>query len=374
MSNLLDGRQANPLFNGRKLKLGSFGTNSKSGMTISSGDGALPGDWDTVVKLAKLADEMEFEAIVPVGRYRGFGGETNYGADNFEVFTFAAALAAQTKYPSVFATSHVPTINPVMVAKLGATIDHISGGRFTLNVVSGWFKPEMEMFGAAMLDHDTRYDVATEWLEIVKLLWEREEPINYDGKYFHIKEALLKPRPLQRPLPPIMCAGQSGKGKHFAAKYADIGFIAFEKAGAVAQMRALVDDFKRIAREEYGREISMWTNGYIIQGDTEKEAWQLYDHFVKEKGDLEAAKTFATISGMHVQGWSQGTQFERLGDLIAGFGSYPLIGTPEQITETLAMLSATGIDGIAVSWPRYEEGVLQFRDKTLPLLKQAGLR
>ena len=369
-----DRRNSNPLFNNRKLKLGTFGTNVKGGLAMSAGEGVLDDKWSSVVELAKLADEMEFEGIVPVGRYRGFGGDTDYGGTSFEVFTSAAALAVETKYPSVFATSHVPTMNPVMAAKLGATVDHISGGKFTLNVVSGWHKTEMEMFGAEMLDHDARYDVAAEWIEIIKLLWERDEPINYDGKFFHVKDALLKPRPIQRPAPPIMCAGQSGKGKHFAAKYADIGFAGFEKAGVFEAMRAMVDDFKEIARKEYHRELSMWSVAYIIQGDTEREAQQLYDHFVKEKGDVVGARNYATINGLHAQSWSPETLFERLGDLIASFGSYPLIGTPAQITDGLKTLSATGIDGLVLSWPGYRRGMEEFRDKTLPLLKQAGLR
>src|SRR3546814_6724447 len=62
--------------------------------------------------------------------------------------------------------SHISTIHPLMAAKQAASIDHISGGRFVLNVVTGWNRPEMEMFGVAMADHDTRYDMAAEWIEI----------------------------------------------------------------------------------------------------------------------------------------------------------------------------------------------------------------
>ena len=69
-----DRSKTNPLFSNRKLKLGTFGTNLKGGCTMGTGDGLLDGEWDSVVEVAKLADEMEFEAIVPVGRFRGLGG------------------------------------------------------------------------------------------------------------------------------------------------------------------------------------------------------------------------------------------------------------------------------------------------------------
>jgi alkanesulfonate monooxygenase SsuD/methylene tetrahydromethanopterin reductase-like flavin-dependent oxidoreductase (luciferase family) len=364
----------NPLFNSRKLKLGSFGSNVEGGCAVTTADGALAGDWKSTVEVARLADEMEFEAIVPLGRYRGFGGETDYGGTSFEVYTWAAGVASATTYPAVFATSHVPIVSPVLAAKQAATIDHISGGRFALNIVTGWHKTEMEMFGATMLDHDSRYDAAAEWIEIIQHLWERDEPLNYEGKFFRATDALLKPRPVQRPRPPVMCAGQSAKGIDFAARYCEIGFIAFEKAGDAALMKAAVDRFKDAAWRDHRRSISLWSLAYIVQGDTEREARQLYDYYVKQHGDFVAAKNVITINGAHAQTWSDEVLQARLEDTVAGFGSYPLIGTPEQIVEGLQMLSDSGLDGVVLSWPNYRQGMEDFRDKVLPLLVQAGLR
>ena len=132
-----------PLFNKRKLKLGTFGSNLSGAQTVSSIEGVLKVDWDTASTVGAMAEAMEFEAIVPVGRWRGFGGDTDFNRDSFESYTFAAGMAAQTKYPAVFATSHVSTIHPTMAAKQAITIDHISGGRFALNVVTGWYKAGM---------------------------------------------------------------------------------------------------------------------------------------------------------------------------------------------------------------------------------------
>ena len=69
----------------------------------------------------------------------------------------------------VFATSHVPTVHPLLAAKQSATIDNISAGRFGLNIVCGWFRPEIEMFGIVQLDHDARYRMADEWLTVMKI-------------------------------------------------------------------------------------------------------------------------------------------------------------------------------------------------------------
>ena len=140
-------RWTNPLYNNRKLKLGTFSTNLEGGCAITPMDGTLKADWPSTLTLARMADVMEFEALVPVGRWRGFGGVTNFNGPGFESYSWAAGIGASTNYSSVFATSHVPTVHPIMAAKQGATIDHITGGRFTLNVVTGWHKPEIEMFG-----------------------------------------------------------------------------------------------------------------------------------------------------------------------------------------------------------------------------------
>ena len=161
-------RKTNPVFNDRKLKLGTFGTNLDRGCAISTIDGVLEINWPNTLELAKISEEMEFEALVPIGRWHGFGGVTNFNGPGFECFSWASAIGASTHYSGIFATSHVPTIHPVMAAKQAATIDHVTGGRFALNIVTGWNRPEIEMFGSPLMEHDDRYDCAAEWLHIMK--------------------------------------------------------------------------------------------------------------------------------------------------------------------------------------------------------------
>merc|ERR1711965_219420 len=98
------------------------------------------------------------------------GGKVNFNHRNFETFTWAAGLAAKTEKIGVFATFHVPTVHPVRAAKEVATIDHISGGRFGLNIVAGWNEREIAMFGVPQKDHDIRYDVADDWISLCKEL------------------------------------------------------------------------------------------------------------------------------------------------------------------------------------------------------------
>jgi FMNH2-dependent dimethyl sulfone monooxygenase len=366
-------RSQSPLFNDRKLRLGTFCTNASHGCAISTVEGALRADWLETSELARLADQMGFEAIVPIGRWRGFGGVTDFNGASFETYTWAAGISEATKYSSVFATSHVPTIHPLVAAKQAATIDHISGGRFTLNIVTGWFRPEMEMFGVTMLEHDMRYEFATEWLEIVKRLWTEDQPIDHEGRFFKLKRAVLQPKPIQKPYPVLMNAGGSEKGRHFAARYCDVAFVVLDRHD-LESLKARVDHYRKFARTEYGREIGVWTNAYIYQAETESEAHRFYHHVVNERGDWEAVENMLTTMGIE----SQQLPVEAMEGLkrhfIAGWAGFPLIGTKEQIVEGFQTLVKAGFDGILLSWPLWRPGMNQFRTETLPLLRQAGLR
>ena len=277
----------NPVFNDRKLKLGTFGTNLDRGCAISSIDGVLEINWPNTLELAKISESMEFEALVPIGRWHGFGGVTNFNGPGFECFSWASAIGASTHYSGIFATSHVPTIHPVMAAKQAATIDHVTGGRFALNIVTGWNRPEIEMFGSPLMEHNDRYDCAAEWLQILKELWTRDEPFDFDGRFYKIKKGYLEPKPIQKPFPAVMNAGGSEKGQHFAAKYCDMVYVVFGSHD-FDDCKAKIDSYRDLARKEYGRDIQVWSYAYVVQGETEKEAQDYFEDYVNAKGDWEA--------------------------------------------------------------------------------------
>ena len=368
-----DRRSTNPAFNRRKLKLGTFQTNLDYGCVMADVEGRLKISWPNTVALAKLGDAMEFEALVPVARWRGFGGRLNPQGPGFETYTWAAGIAGATENVGVVATSHCSINHPLIAAKQSTVIDHISGGRMILNIVTGWNKPEIDMFGVEMLPHADRYDMAEEWLGIVKRLWTEDEEFDHEGRFYKIVKGYLQPKPIQQPFPAVMNAGGSERGRHFAAKYCDLVFTALGQPD-FEQNRAQVDAYRRLAREEYGREVEIWTSANIVQGETEAEARRFDEYVVQQKGDREAATFALKTLGLNAQTFSP-EAIKHLTELfIAGWGGYPLIGTKEQVVDGLKTLSAMGIDGVLLSWPRYEEGMREFRDVTYPLLVQTGLR
>jgi len=367
------GREQNPLWNENKMKLGIFGANVSNGCAMTMAEGRLETTWPNTKMICSTADRAGFEALVPVARWKGFGGPTNFNGTCFETYTWAAAISAITDQISVLSTSHVPTVHPILAAKQATTIDHVCDGRFTLNIVCGWFQPELEMFGAKIMEHDERYIYASEWLHVLRLLWTSEEEFDFEGKYFRIQKGFHQPKPIQRPFPAIMNAGGSPVGQRFAAKEADVAFVSVEKHDADT-VKSRVDALRRLAHYEFNRSVQVWNSSYVVCRPTEKEAKDYLNYYVKEKGDWEAVENLVRIFGMQSLALPAHVLEEFKFHFIAGWSGFPLVGTPEQIVDKLLMLSRSGLDGTALSFVNYQEELPQFIKDVVPLMEQADLR
>jgi alkanesulfonate monooxygenase SsuD/methylene tetrahydromethanopterin reductase-like flavin-dependent oxidoreductase (luciferase family) len=231
------------------------------------------------------------------------------------------------------------------------------------------------MFGRTMLSLEDRYACAEEWVEIIKRLWTEDDEFDHEGRFYKIAKGYLQPKPIQAPYPVIMNAGASERGRHFAAKYCDMVYTVI-RTGGLDECRAHVQAYHKLAREEYGREIRVWTLVNIVQGETEQEARDFYDYYVHQKGDWAAAKNMMETFNLDIN--QRNIPPERIKAMheafIQGWGGLPLVGTKEQIVDSLRVLSDAGLDGVLVAFPRYEAGLRQFRDTIYPLMQQAGLR
>ena len=212
----------NALFNGNKLKLGLFGTNCDRGCAMTLSPDVPYLTWQYTREVAQLADQVGFEALVPVARWKEIG-DNGFNGRNFDTYSWAAGLAAVTDRITLVMTSHVQANHPAAAAKAVATIDHISGGRACLNIVNGWFEPEFKMFGTDFLPHDQRYAYTTEWYELVKKFWTEAGEFDFHGRFFNVEGGYSQPKPIQQPLPAVMNAGGSAAGRQFIAANADTG-------------------------------------------------------------------------------------------------------------------------------------------------------
>jgi alkanesulfonate monooxygenase SsuD/methylene tetrahydromethanopterin reductase-like flavin-dependent oxidoreductase (luciferase family) len=170
-----------------------------------------------------------------------------------------------------------------------------------------------------------------------------------------------------------MNAGRSGTGNQFAAKYADIVFTSFWESGHTGA-GAAVDGLRRLARDEFGREVQVWSTAFMLCRPTEKEAGDEMRHVIEERGDWVAIDNLARAIRMEDPQVAPEVMRARKARLLAGYGSYPLVGTPDHIVDELEQLSADGVDGLALSWVDYAPELRQFVAEILPRLEQTGLR
>jgi len=365
-----DGRTTHPIFNDQPLKLGLFGTNCSYGLTISHAETTYEPTWEHTLEIAQKADRLGFEALVPVARWRGFGSSTNFNGTCFETYTWATGLAALTENIGIFATSHLPTLHPIVAAKMATTADHVSHGRFGLNLVMGWFTPEMEMFGAEQREHDQRYVYGQQWIDFVNKLWTEEGSFDFVTQDFSSLDVESYPKPYQGPRPALINAGNSKSGIDFSARNVDVNFAAMD---TVETMSGYTSQLKAKARDDHQREIQTMTYGLIVCRDTEDEAKRDFQHIV-DMGDRDGANNVMKVLGMQSESFaSQLASYQER--FIAGWGGYPIVGTPEQVVEEMQRIhDIGGMDGMIMGMLDYNQEIDYFGDNALPLLKQAGLR
>jgi len=365
----------NPVFNGNKLKLGTFCTNGRAGAAHTLVPEGNQLNWPRAVEIAQTVDRAGYEAVVPLARWKGYIKEkpNHVSGEVLDPFTWAAGIAQATEQIGVFVTSHAPTIHPLVAAKQTATIDIISNGRLGINVVGGWNRPEIEMFGAALREHDQRYDYLAEWLDVVKRLWSSNEEFDHHGEFFNVIRGISIPKPVQRPRPPIMNAGLSDRGRLFACEHADMCFIGL-RSETLEGIRDEVEAYRRTARDRFGREVQVWTPTTVVQRETQKEAEDYLEYYAVTHQDRESVDGLISIATPEVRNMPPEMWDALRARFAAGFGGFPLVGTAERIFETLNMLSNAGLDGVLLTWVDYVDGVNRFNRDVLPLLEQAGLR
>jgi alkanesulfonate monooxygenase SsuD/methylene tetrahydromethanopterin reductase-like flavin-dependent oxidoreductase (luciferase family) len=307
--------------------------------------------------------------MLPIARWIGYGGETNFHSGVLETITWAAGLLAQTRDITVFATIHTAANHPVIVAKQLATIDQISEGRIGLNVVAGWNKPEYEALGLQLPDdHETRYGYAQEWFDIVNALWDRTSSFDWNGRWFKLKNVLGDPRPAT-PLPIINAAG-SEEGRKFALRNAHFLFTpAIDPARSKQEVAAL----KQQAAAS-GTSVEVLTFAHVVCRPTQKEARDYLEYFGRTHADWGAVDNLIRLQFAHAQSFPHDLLALIRDRMAAGHGGFPLIGTPEQVADGICALHAAGFRGTTLSFVDYVEEFPYFRDNVLPILDSRGIR
>lgn len=361
---------AGPMFNDNTLKLGIFSANCSSGMAVTKVEERWQNNWENNIKLVQLCDDAGLEFMLPIARWIGYGGDTDFHGGVLETVTWAAGLLAHSRNIQVFATVHTAFNHPIVTAKQLATIDHLGGGRIGLNVVAGWNKPEYEAFGVTLPEqHGERYARAQEWFDYVQKLWHEEKAFDWDGQYFQGKGVYSNPRPLQ-PHVPILNAAASSEGRKFAVRNAD---FLFTPVFDFEQGKGTVDEIKTQAVAA-GRDMGVFTFCTVVCRPTQQEAEDYLDYYANQHADWEAVDYLMKLQGMHAQSFTPEALANFRDRFAAGHGGFPLVGTPDHIADQLEKLSATGVAGTTLAFVDYAKEFPYFRDEVIPRLERKGLR
>jgi FMNH2-dependent dimethyl sulfone monooxygenase len=356
-----------------RLKLGLFGANCSSGRAVTTVPERWSGSWPDCVRLAQMADQAGIEFMLPIGRWKGYGGDTDYQGATWETVAWACGLLAKTDRLTVFGTVHAPLIPPLIAAKEFVTADHIGEGRFGLNLVCGWNEGEFEMFGATLRDHETRYEYAQEWLDVVKLAWSPREDFDFDGSFFKLRGVRAKPKPYGGTHPLIMNAGASVTGQAFAIRNCDALFSTISRGISFEETARHISS-ARVQALRAGREIDVYTVGVVTCRPTAREAEDYYRHAVVDNADWAAVDNILAMKNVTPQMYAP-EEFQRVRDHQAnGMGGLLLVGDPDTVARGLAELAALGLKGIAISFVNYLDELPYFCAEVLPRLTRSGLR
>ena len=369
-------RRANPLFNTNKLKLGVFFANVGGGARPTLAEDRTRLSWRSVIDIARMADRAGIEAFIPLATWSARNRDSDFTKYSYEPWTWAAGIAQATEHLCVFTTAQVPIFPPVVAAKLTATLDHISNGRFAINVVCGHAGQALEgLVGAPELDHDEWYAYADEWIEILDRLWSEPDVFDYSGQFFELKGAGSYPKPLQQPRPPIMNAGNSDVGQRWAAHHSDMMFTA-APTGDYSAIRAKVDHIRGIAAM-YGRDVQVWMSSSVVVRATEREALEYLNSYAVDHADLVALASLQRDPELpaRLRALPADERTAQLHRLVAGsFNMQILVGTPKQLADHLINLSSAGVDGLNMTFVNYQDELQRVVEHVIPLLEQAGLR
>ena len=296
---------------------------------------------------------LEFASDV-LTRAEGYGFDLSLIAQRFlgndpDCLMLGAALAARTRTMHLMPAVYPGMITPQVVAKMGATLDRLSGGRFALNVVSGWFKEEFEIFsnGAWLDDEDAKYTRIEEFIAVLKGLW-MNDTFSFEGRFYQLQNGRLPNRPAQVPHPPLYSASRTPRGKDIIARDCDIWFVPVQ--GGIdryeenfAQVENEVADMTRRAAR-YGRKLGYAISCHVMCAPSTRAAY--------ERGlALEAYGKENRLAFIAAKGLGAG-----------------LVGSPELIAERLQRYEALGVDTLMLHFHPMIEGLDVFGREVMPLM------
>ncbi|HXB20524.1 MAG TPA: LLM class flavin-dependent oxidoreductase [Candidatus Solibacter sp.] len=306
--------------------------------------------WAYVKRLAQRSEQIGFDlTLIAELNLNDIKGVE---APSLDAWSTAAALAAVTERIELMVAVRPTFHNPALLAKQAANIDHISGGRVSLNVVSSWWSEEAKKYGVHFDQHDDRYARTSEWLDVVDQAW-KDDHFSYHGKYYKVDDLVLQPKPISRPSRPrpvIYAGGESEAAKNLISQKCDAYVMHGDPPDRI---REKINDLSARRKNSGLPRMQFGVAAYAVVRETEREARD-------EVRRITDVQQNAAGYGNYQQ-WLANTQLEQRVSLedysVSNRGLRSgLVGTPEQVAERIAEFEDAGVDLLLLQFsPQLEE-------------------
>jgi FMNH2-dependent dimethyl sulfone monooxygenase len=310
-------------------------------------DENMPATWDYVSRLARRSEQIGFDlTLIAELNLNDIKGPE---APSLDAWSTAAALAAVTSSLELMVAVRPTFHYPALLAKQAANIDHISGGRVSLNVVSSWWADEAKQYGVHFEHHDDRYGRTAEWLEIVNGVWTQNR-FSFSGKHYRVENTALAPKPLSKPRPVVYAGGESDAAKNLIARSCDAYVM---HGDPPAKVRLKIADMCERRNRLALPPLKFGIAAYAIVRDTSEEANTELQRITDVKQSAAGFENY--------QQWLSGTQLEQTVSLedysVSNRGLRSgLVGTPVEVRARIAEFEQAGVDLLLLQFsPQLEE-------------------
>jgi alkanesulfonate monooxygenase len=322
-----------------------------------------PLDVEHLTRFIRVHEEGEFDRIL-IGYFAG-------APDGWAISSYAASITDRLG----FLMAHRPGfVAPTVAARKAATLDVLSGGRFAMHIITGGSDIDQQRDGD-YLDKVERYARTSEFLDIARQDWVSDHPFDYEGRFYRVSQAFSAIKSLQQPHIPVYFGGSSNEALDVAAKHADVWATWGEP---LAEVKAQIADLHSRARP-FGRKPGVSVSFRPILGATEEKAWerahQILERIKIVRGDAPppapanagSQRLLDAAKGGHVRD-------ERLYTAIAEVtgargNSTALVGTPDQVAETLLQYNEAGCTTLLIRGYNPVEDAIDYGRDLLPIVR-----
>lgn len=315
-------------------------------------------------RVAVAAEKAGFEyLLIPVGH------------ECWDAWMTGALMAGKTRSIRMLVAARPSYINPVLLAKMIATFDQLSGGRISVNLIAGQSESENIAEGVRW-SKEERYEIMDEEVSILKALWTQTGPTDWNGKYYTLKQAELTPKTFQKPHPKFYLGGGSGQAAELSAKHSDVHLF---WGDTIERIEATMVSLRGLAAK-HGREndLGFGMRLQIVCRENEKDAWAAADGLIRnvtaERENYIRTYYAQSVANQRVQELAR-----TKGDLIApnlwsgltkarpGAGIC-IVGNPEQCADVIQRYIDIGCHSFCLSGYLHDEEAARFDRLVRPIL------